>query len=434
LKRLDRRKMVKALVVGSGGREHSIAYMLKKSSLIDRLYWTPANGGAQGLCENPGIPADDFEALLKFAKKEAVDITVVGPEAPLVGGIADLFREQGLSVYGPSKEGAMIEGSKVYAKALMERRAIPTARFKAFSDRSAAFNFIKRQQPPYVIKADGLAAGKGVIIVNVLEDADRVLHDMFVKRIFGNGGTTVVIEEYLEGEEATVLALVDGKNILPLVSSQDHKAVYDGDRGPNTGGMGAIAPAPVVTDIVMGKVMEHILVPLVEEFTSHGIDYRGVIYAGLMIRDEQPFVVEFNCRFGDPEAEAVLPLLGSDLCELILATVHGKLDGTRIRWKEGYCCDVVLASGGYPGKYEKGKRISGIGKADVREDVFVFHAGTTITDGSLVTNGGRVLNVAGRGATLKEAIDTAYDFIKYIRFEKMHYRRDIGHHALKYLS
>lgn len=423
---------MKALVVGSGGREHAIACMMKKSSLIDRLYWTPANGGCEGLCENPGIGSDDLESILRFAKEERMDITVVGPEVPLVEGIADLFKENGLTVFGPSKQGAMIEGSKAFAKTLMERRGIPTARFREFSGSASALAYLRKQRPPYVIKADGLAAGKGVVIATTLNEAESALQDMFEKKVFGESGTKVVVEEYLEGEEATVLALYDGKSLLPLISSQDHKRAYDEDRGPNTGGMGAIAPAPVVDDTVMGRVMENVLVPLVEEFSSQGIDYRGVIYAGLMIREQQPYVVEFNCRFGDPEAEAVFPLLRSDLCELILKTANRELEGTKIRWREGYCCDVVLTSGGYPGKYEKGKPVSGTEKADVEDGIYVFHAGTKHKDGRLVTSGGRVLNVAGTGPTLKASIDKAYGFIDKIQFDNMHYRRDIGHRGLKH--
>ncbi len=423
---------MKALVVGSGGREHAIAYMIKKSSLIDRLYWTPANGGCEGLCENPGIGSEDLESILRFAKDERMDITVIGPEVPLVDGIADLFKENGLTVFGPSKQGANIEGSKAFAKSLMERRGIPTARFREFSGSASALAYLRKQRPPYVIKADGLAAGKGVVIATALNEAEAVLQDMFEKKVYGESGTKVVVEEYLEGEEATVLALCDGKSIVPLISSQDHKRAYDEDRGPNTGGMGAIAPAPVVDDTVMGRVMENVLVPLVEEFRTQGIDYRGVIYAGLMIRERQPYVVEFNCRFGDPEAEAVFPLLRSDLCELILKTAHRELEGTKIGWREGYCCDVVLASGGYPGKYEKGKPISGTESADVEDGIYVFHAGTKHEDGKLVTSGGRVLNVAGTGPTLKSAIDKAYGFIDKIQFDKMHYRRDIGRSGLKH--
>ncbi len=425
---------MKVLVVGGGGREHAIVWMLNKSSLVDKLYWTPANGGCADLCENPRIAADDTESLLHFAREESIDLTVVGPETPLVHGIAGLFKEHGLLVFGPSKQGAMIEGSKGYAKALMERRTIPTARYRGFSDRVSAVSYIEKKKPPFVLKADGLAAGKGVIIASTMQDADDALYDMFDRKVFGESGSRVVIEEYLEGEEATVLALTDGKTIVPLISSQDHKAAYDGDKGPNTGGMGAIAPAPVVTDTVMDRVMDRILLPLMRELSSIGVDYRGVVYAGLMIKDGEPYVVEFNCRFGDPEAEAVFPLLQSDLCELLLRTVHGELDGVRIDWRDAFCCDVVLASGGYPGKYEKGIPIIGVGKASAIEDVAVFHAGTKSERGTLVTGGGRVLNVAGTGRTLEKAIETAYRGVNEVHFNGVHYRSDIGHHALKYVT
>jgi phosphoribosylamine--glycine ligase len=424
---------VKVLVVGGGGREHAIAWMLNKSSLVERLYWTPANGGCADLCENPRIAAEDTESLLRFARGESIDLTVIGPEVPLVRGITDLFNAQGLSVFGPSKQGAMIEGSKGYAKALMKRRGIPTAGYREFTDRESAISLLEENKPPYVLKADGLAAGKGVIIASTLQEADEALCDMFDRKVFGESGSRVVIEEFLEGEEATVLALTDGKQIVPLISSQDHKAAYDGDKGPNTGGMGAIAPAPVVSDTVMGRVMDRILVPLIEELSSLGIDYRGVVYAGLMIKDDEPFVVEFNCRFGDPEAEAVFPLLQSDLCELLLRTVKGELDGVRIDWKDAFCCDVVLASGGYPGKYNKGIPITGVEKAGAVEDVAVFHAGTKRMGDMLVTGGGRVLNIAGTGSTLQKAIESAYRGVNEIRFEGAHCRSDIGHHALKYV-
>jgi phosphoribosylamine--glycine ligase len=425
---------MKALVLGSGGREHSIAYMLSRSSAIDRLFWTPANGGIAGIAENPGISTDEYETLLKFVKDERIDLTVIGPEAPLVEGIADSFEENGLKVFGPKRDGAMIEGSKGYAKQLMRKKAIPTASFEEFGDKQSAVGYLKTQNPPFVLKADGLAAGKGVIIAGTLKEAEESLSNMFEKKIFGESGSRVVIEEYLEGEEATVLALCDGKNIVPLVSSQDHKPVYDGDRGPNTGGMGAIAPAPVVNETVMGRVMDRILIPFVEELGSRGIEYKGVIYAGLMIKEEKPYVVEFNCRFGDPEAEAVFPLMESDLCDLMLRVVNGELKDTKIEWKKGFCCDVVIASGGYPGKYEKGKPISGLDAQKNVNNIAVFHAGTKLVDGTVITNGGRVLNIAGTGATLQSAIDTSYEFIKNIRFDNMYYRKDIGSRALKYFS
>jgi len=423
-----------ALVLGSGGREHAIAYKLSLSSSVDRLFWTPGNGATEEIAENPGIDIKDFNRIVSFVKQNNIKLTVVGPEAPLVDGISDRFREEGLNIFGPESKGAMIEGSKIFAKKLMEEVGIPTAQFREFYSYKDARRYIDQISPPYVIKADGLAAGKGVIIAENKESGEKALVDMFKNRIFGDSGTKVVIEQFLKGEEATVLALCDGKNVLPLISSQDHKAVYDGDKGPNTGGMGAIAPAPVVNSRVLGKVIDRILNPLVNLFIKRGIEYRGVIYAGLMIIDEDPYVVEFNCRFGDPETEAVLPLMESDLGKLLFLTSKGDLSNTEIKCKDGYCCDVVLCSGGYPGKYEKGKEIHGLEKLKDKRDVFVFHAGTKKEDNRLLTNGGRVLNIAAIGNTLQKAIERAYEHVKMINFEGMHYRKDIGFKGLKHLE
>ncbi len=421
------------LVLGSGGREHALAYKISQSKLLDRLFWTPGNGATEEIAENPHIELDDFESLVKFARENKIDLTVVGPEAPLVKGIADIFDENGLKIFGPFSRGAMIEGSKIFAKNLMKEAGIPTAEYRAFYDEKSAKTYLNEIKPPYVIKADGLAAGKGVVITEDKESAYKVLDDMFEKKIFGESGTRVVIEEFLAGEEATVLALFDGESIVPLISSQDHKPVFDNDRGPNTGGMGAIAPAPVVNDRVMQRVLERILLPLKNSFKEKNILYRGVVYAGLMIVDENPYVVEFNCRFGDPEAEAVLPLLESDILELLLLTAKGRLNESSLKWKNGYCCDVVLCSGGYPGKYEKGKEIHGLENLKNRDDVFVFHAGTKKVDGRLVTNGGRVLNIAALGDTLKSAIDKAYRYVDMVSFDGVHFRRDIGYRGLKHL-
>jgi len=425
---------MKVLVIGSGGREHTIVYFLNKSSLVDRLFWTPGNAGGVDIAENPGIPVNDFPALLQFAKKEKINLTVVGPEAPLVNGLSDIFTENDLVIFGPGSEGAKIEGSKIYAKQLMKKKGIPTAGFADFYDMHSAAQYIKKLSPPYVIKADGLAAGKGVLIATDEKEAHSALNDMFEKKKFGVSGTKIVIEEFLSGEEATVLALCDGKNIIPLLSSQDHKPVFDGDRGPNTGGMGAIAPAPVVSDAVMDRVMERILYPLVDELNALNISYKGVVYVGLMIRDGNPYVVEFNCRFGDPEAEAVFPLLDSDLCEFILHTVQEKLKNYRVEWKDGYSCDVVLASGGYPGQYEKGKEIEGLERIRPEDGHYVFHAGTKRVGERVVTNGGRVLNVVGTGKSLKEAIDSAYRAVGVVHFDSMHYRKDIGSRGLRYFQ
>jgi len=425
---------MKALILGGGGREHAIAYKLSLSSSLDRLFWTPGNGATNEIAENPNIDINDFDKIIAFVKQNDIDLTVVGPEAPLVAGISDKFRAEGLNIFGPSSEGAMIEGSKIFAKKLMKKYGIPTADFMEFYDYESANEYLNKIDPPYVIKADGLAGGKGVIIANDKTEAEKTIIDMIKNKAFGDSGTKIVIEKFLNGEEATVLALFDGNNILPLISSQDHKAVYDGDKGPNTGGMGAIAPAPVVNEDVMSKVLDRILYPLTKALKDKNIDYRGVIYAGLMIIDENPFVVEFNCRFGDPEAEAIFPLMETDLADLLLATSTGNISNYDIKWKEGYCCDIVLCSGGYPGKYEKGKEILGLEKLKDKEDAFIFHAGTKKVDGKLLTNGGRVLNIAAVSNTLKSAINKAYEYTKMINFEGMHYRNDIGYKGLRHLD
>ena len=420
---------MKALVIGSGGREHALVHTLAQDASLE-LFWTPGNGGSEGLAADPGIMADDYAGLADFAHRETIDLTVVGPELPLVNGIVDLFRERDLRIFGPSAEGARIEGSKSYAKKLMKSMSIPTARSAEFTDEKEALAHIASIGVPIVVKADGLAAGKGVVVARTVEEAREAVGAMLSGAI-GESGSRVVIEEFLEGEEATVLALCDGKRVLPLISSQDHKPAFDGDLGPNTGGMGAIAPAPVVETPVMGRVIDTVLMPLVEGLRNEGIDYRGVIYAGLMIRDGMPSVVEFNCRFGDPEAEAVLPLLDSSLFDALYAASEGDLEGITLSWRSGFACDVVLASGGYPGRYEKHKIISGMDKLREREDVLVFHAGTMRDGGSVVTNGGRVLNVVGLGNTLKTAVDRAYGGAEEIGFDGMHFRRDIGFRGLR---
>jgi phosphoribosylamine--glycine ligase len=425
---------VKVLVLGSGGREHAIAHTLAKSSLVDTLYWTPGNAATRELAENPGLPLDDMDALASFARDEGIDLTIVGPEIPLVAGITDIFRQNGLTVFGPTAQGSRIEGSKSFAKQLMCEKGIPTASSEEFKDKISGLKALRQTEPPYVLKADGLAAGKGVIVARSLEEAENALTDMFDHRVFGASGLKVLIEDFLEGEEATVLALCDGKNILPLVSSQDHKPIHDGDKGPNTGGMGAIAPAPVVSPKVMDRVIDTILLPLVEAFAEQKIDYRGVIYAGLMIKEEYPYVVEFNCRFGDPEAEVVFPLMESDLCEALLRTVKGELKNHTLAWKKGYACDVVLVSGGYPGSYEKEHVITGLDKVQGIGNLTVFHAGTREAGKEVLTNGGRVLNVVGTGKTLKEAIDFTYSHVDKIFFDGIFYRTDIGFRGLEYFK
>ena len=425
---------MKVLVLGSGGREHAIAHSLARSSMVDTLYWTPGNAATGELAENPRIQIDDMDTLASFARNEAVDLTVVGPEIPLVAGITDFFHEHGLTVFGPTSDGARIEGSKSYAKQIMEDKGIPTASSQEFTDKISALKALGQAEPPYVLKADGLAAGKGVIVARSLREAENALTDMFDNRVFGESGLKVVVEDFLEGEEATVLALCDGKNIIPLISSQDHKPIHDGDNGPNTGGMGAIAPAPVVNPKVLDRAIDTILLPLMEAFSEQSIEYRGVIYAGLMIKEEYPSVVEFNCRFGDPEAEAVLPLLESDLCETLLRTAKGELKNHTLSWKKGYACDVVLVSGGYPGKYEKEHVITGLDMVEGIENLTVFHAGTRQAGKEVFTDGGRVLNVVGMGGTLKEAIDYTYSHVDKIFFDGVFYRTDIGFRGMKYFE
>jgi phosphoribosylamine--glycine ligase len=402
--------------------------------MVDTLYWTPGNAATPDVAENPCIALDDMDGLATFAKRESVDLTVVGPEIPLVAGITDFFHENGLTVFGPSAGGARIEGSKSFAKNVMRDKGIPTASSREFTDKVSALKALGVEDPPYVIKADGLAAGKGVFIARSLREAERALTDMFDNRVFGSSGLRVVAEDFLEGEEATVLALCDGKNIVPMISSQDHKPVHDGDQGPNTGGMGAIAPAPVVKPQVMERTIDSILLPLMDAFTEQGIEYRGIIYAGLMIKDEMPSVVEFNCRFGDPEAEAVLPLLESDLCEVLLCTANGDLRNQTLAWKKAYTCDVVLVSGGYPGTYEKEHVITGLDRAEGIENLIVFHAGTRRAGREVLTNGGRVLNVVGIGSTLREAIEYTYSHIDKFFFDGVFYRTDIGFHGMRYFA
>lgn len=421
---------MKVLVIGRGGREHCLARSLAESDSVERVFWTPGNGASTETVENPGIPENDFDALAGFVRGQGVDLAVVGPEAPLVAGIADRFREEGLTVFGPSAAGARIEGSKLFAKQLMQGGSIPTAAYRKFTRVEEAVEHMSRSEPPFVIKADGLAAGKGVSIVRSVEEGREMLRLMLEERVFGESGSTVVVEEYLSGEEATMLALCDGERVIPLISSQDHKQVFDGDTGPNTGGMGAIAPAPVVTPKIMGRVVERILLPLVEQLREAGIHYRGIIYAGLMVSEGQPRVVEFNCRFGDPEAEAVIPLLESDLGETLYRTAVGDLGGLTLHWKRAYACDVVMASGGYPGPYTKNMEISGLETVE-DQDLLVYHAGTRRDGDRVFTDGGRVLNVVGVGDTLRGAVDRAYRGVEAVTFQDAHYRRDIGFRGLR---
>jgi phosphoribosylamine--glycine ligase len=417
---------MKVMVVGGGGREHTLVWKIKQSPLVKEIYCAPGNAGIERIAVCVSIPAEDIDALAEFALNEEIDLTVVGPEAPLTMGIVDEFEKRGLKVFGPSKKAAEIEGSKVFAKELMERYGIPTAHYRVFDDPIEAGEYIKDKGAPVVVKADGLAAGKGVIVAltedEALEGVKRIMKD----REFGRAGDRIVVEEYLEGPEVSILAFTDGNTVIPMVSAQDHKRVYDNDRGPNTGGMGAFAPSPVYTPDIALVVEKEILKKTIDAMKRENRPYKGVLYAGLMITSKGPKVLEFNCRFGDPETQAVLPLLESDLVPVMQAVIDSRLDEAEIRWKDKKAVCVIMASGGYPRKYEKGFKISGIEEAEKIEGITVFHAGTAKEGDSIVTAGGRVLGVTALGDNLDSAARLAYKGVEKISFKGAHYRKDIG--------
>ncbi len=419
------------LVVGSGGREHAICWALAKSSHKPKIYCVPGNAGISQTSECLDIKAEDISGLLKWAKDHKPDLVVVGPEVPLSMGLADDLVKEGFLVFGPSKAGAQVESSKAFTKKLLFDNNIPTAKAETFTSYDKAMFYLKFQKIPVVIKADGLAAGKGVTVCETRAQAEAALEEAMKKKVFGEAGDKVVIEEFLDGEEASILAFVDGDTIVPMVSAQDHKRVNDGDKGPNTGGMGAYSPAPVVTDEINVEVMDKILKPTVEALKRMGILYRGVLYAGLMIDENGPKVIEYNCRFGDPETQVVLPRLKSDFVDICMAVAKGKLSESKIEWDEGASASVVMASQGYPGSYPKGKSITGLQEASRIPNSVIFHAGTGVRDGQVVTTGGRVLCVTGVGNDIREALFTAYQAVELIKFEGAHYRKDIGWRALK---
>lgn len=420
---------MKILVVGGGGREHALVWKLAQSPLAEEIYCAPGNAGIADLAECVNIPAEDVDTLLEFARAEEIGLTVVGPEAPLAAGIVDKFTAAGLKIFGPTQAAALIEGSKALAKEIMEKYNIPTAAYASFTDRAAAEEYIRTQGAPIVVKADGLAAGKGVVVAMTEQEALDAVADMLSGNAFGSAGAKVVIEEYLEGEEVSVLAFSDGKTVLPMVSAQDHKRVFDGDEGPNTGGMGAYSPAPVYTEELAEQTLRLVLQPAVDGMLAEGREYKGVLYAGLMVTPKGLKVLEFNARFGDPETQAVLMRLESDLVEIMLAVVDGRLDECTLKWSDDAAVCVVVASGGYPGKYEKGQPISGL---DVEyPDTVVFHAGTKFVDQQVVANGGRVLGVTAHGATIAQAIEKAYAAVDGIHYDGCFSRRDIGYRALQ---
>lgn len=422
------------LLVGSGGREHALAWKLSQSVHTDKLYAVPGNPGIAQFAECvSGISVEDNDAIVALAKEKNIGLVVVGPEVPLVNGVVDALTAAGIKAFGPTKDAAELEGSKVYAKVVMRRYRIPTARSEVFGDPSRAHVYVRQMRQPFAIKADGLAAGKGVILTKTVDEAVEAIDYLMKEKAFGDAGNRVVIEEFMEGEEASVLAFTDGETIVAMPASQDHKRVNDGDEGLNTGGMGAYAPAPVMTPELSKRVMEEILKPTIEGMKKEGRPYKGCLYAGLMITAKGPKVVEFNARFGDPETQVVLPLLKSDLVEVMLACVDGKLAETKIEWSDEAAVSVVMASGGYPGDYEKGKTIQGIKDAEAA-GTLVFHAGTAEKDGGIVTAGGRVLNVVGVAKDIRTAVDKAYAGVEKISFEGVHYRKDIAHRALERLK
>ena len=421
---------MKILVVGGGGREHALVWKIAQSPRMSKLYCTPGNAGISEQATILPIKANDLNGLLEFALKEMIDLTVVGPEEPLTRGIVDLFESKGLLIFGSSKKAAEIEGSKAFAKEMMKKYHIPTGSYEIFEDPEEAKKYIRKQGAPIVVKADGLAAGKGVIVCNTVEDAIQWVERIMVEKTFGEAGNRVVIEEYLVGEEASYIAFTDGKAVLPMASSQDHKPIFDGDRGPNTGGMGAYSPAPVVTDQVHERIHEKILRPMIQGMGEEGKPYKGVLYAGLMIHNGHPRVLEFNARFGDPETQPVLMRMKGDIIPILEACIKGNLSGCKIEWDSRAAVCVVMSSKGYPGDYEKGKPISGLKEVSRMEDVFVFHAGTALKDDQIITNGGRVLGVTGLGKDIPRAIQRTYQAVKKISWEGVHYRTDIGQKAL----
>lgn len=421
---------MKILIVGSGGREHALAWKIAQSPMVKKIFCAPGNPGIAEVAECIDLEAENIDGLYNFALKQKIDLTIVGPEDALMAGIVDRFRDGHLNIFGPNKRASIIEGSKVFAKTLMRKHGIPTADFKVFEDLKQAKKHLTTCEFPLVIKADGLAKGKGVFVCKTLEEANKHIDDIMQEKIFGHAGDKVVIEEFLSGEEVSILAVTDGNTIFPLPSVQDHKAVYDGDKGPNTGGMGAYSPVPLITEDMQLSIEENILVPIIHAMKKENRPYKGVIYAGLIITSTGPKVLEFNARFGDPETQVLLMRMKSDLVPLILSTVKNNLEEINIEWNNGVSVCVVMTSRGYPDKYERGFPISGLETVRELPNVQVFHAGTSMKDRKVITNGGRVLGVTAVGKDIQEAQKTAYGAIQKLSFEGAHYRRDIGAKAV----
>ena len=422
---------MKVLVIGGGGREHSLVWKIAKSPEVSKIFCAPGNPGISEIAECIDITADQTNLLCEFAAKEDIGLTVVGPEAPLVDGIVDVFSKHNLKVFGPDQKAAILEDSKVFSKLLLRKHGIPTADFKCFDDHSQARHYVLSRGAPIVVKADGLSKGKGVFVCKTNDEALQAIDSIMKDRVFGNAGDQVVIEECLIGEEVSLLAFTDGRTIVPMESSQDHKTVYDGDEGPNTGGMGAYSPVPIMTSELYREVEKNILVPTVHAMNKEGRPYKGVIYIGLMITFAGPMVLEFNVRFGDPEAQVILTRMKSDIVPIMLATISGGLDNVDLEWFPQASVCVVMAAGGYPGQYDNGKEIKGLDSLKNQEGISVFHAGTKSENVKIVTNGGRVLNVAACGEDIKEAQKKVYEAVSKISFDGAHYRRDIADKAIK---
>ncbi len=418
------------LVIGSGGREHAIVWKLAKSSQVNKIYCAPGNAGIDLLVECIDVEVEDFIGLLKIVHDKKIDLTIVGPEIPLSLGIVNLFQEHGFPIFGPTREAAEIESSKVFAKYLMNKYSIPTANYQVFDDDKKAISHLKKQAFPLAIKADGLAAGKGVFIADNLTQAEEAIINIMKERKYGQAGNKIIIEEYLTGEELSMLVFSDGTNIVPMISSQDHKKLRDGDKGPNTGGMGAYSPVAFFEEDTRKWVLENVFQPAIRGMVQEGRIFKGVLYAGLILTSDGPKVLEFNARFGDPETQVIFPALETDLIQIIKAVLDGNLDKVNIEWNNQSSACIVLASAGYPGEFEKGKTIYGLEKLAGRDDIMVFHAGTKKADQKIITSGGRVLGITSWANSLPEAIKKAYDGVQQIEFENKYYRKDIGKKGL----
>lgn len=424
-------KKQKILIIGGGGREHAIGWKISQSERCGELYFAPGNGGTASLGINVDIKATDIDALIEFVKKEKIDLTLAIPDDPLALGIVDEFKKESLRIFGPSKNAAQLEASKAFSKNFMKKHNLPTAKFEVFSDYEKAQKYLENHSLPVVVKVSGLALGKGVFICESLNEANEAIENILVKKTFGEAGSEVVIEEFLTGPEISTHAFTDGKHYSVFPTSQDHKRIGEGDTGPNTGGMGTIAPLPFVNSQLLKKIEDEIIAPTLKDMNEDGNTFSGVVYPGLMLTSAGPKILEYNARFGDPETQTYMRLLDTDLLDLIDACIYGNLDQIQINWKKLSACTIVLASGGYPEKYEKGKIIKGIDEAEKQEGVIVFHAGTKYDDnGNLITNGGRVLGVTAMGNNLEEALASAYKAVEQISFEGMYYRKDIGKKAL----